>query len=241
MSVTDLTEEMLLDSPTDETEGTLMYVNARGPEKPLNQKVIELSKRIQELGRTHDGNVSSAAVDTFADLDPHVLIAIGHQKLRAQEGSVYVGHRRDQERKTPAASNDASQSGAFSAWVDGLACIVSVSEPFQSTGGLFGKKSVTTTRIMDRDVTALLDTGSETSIVPLKIFRKARADGLDLDIHVKRIPGVSAVVRNASGQVMKFLDTIRMPVTWRNRTEDVAFYVGEGLDEIVILGTNALE
>ncbi|WKX87933.1 hypothetical protein Q1695_007944 [Nippostrongylus brasiliensis] len=94
---------------------------------------------------------------------------------------------------------------------------------------------------MDRDVTALLDTGSETSIVPLKIFRKARADGLDLDIYVKRIPGVSAVVRNASGQVMKFLDTIRMPVTWHNRTEDVAFHVGEGLDEIVILGTNALE
>ncbi|VDL84390.1 unnamed protein product [Nippostrongylus brasiliensis] len=55
MSVTDLTEEMLLDSPTDETEGTLMYVNARGPEKPLDQKVRNqnMDAKANFLKKTH--------------------------------------------------------------------------------------------------------------------------------------------------------------------------------------------
>ncbi|WKY12127.1 hypothetical protein Q1695_003589 [Nippostrongylus brasiliensis] len=52
MSVTDLTEEMLLDSPTDETEGTLMDVNARGPEKPLDPKVSSAKKLSRAFGTT---------------------------------------------------------------------------------------------------------------------------------------------------------------------------------------------
>lgn len=94
---------------------------------------------------------------------------------------------------------------------------------------------------MDRQVTALLDTGSETSIAPLGVFRDARADGVDLDAYVRRIPRVKATVRDAPNVVMDFIDTIRMPVTLQGKAGSVAFHVGHGLEEVVILGTNALE
>ncbi|KAL6738323.1 hypothetical protein Aduo_011883 [Ancylostoma duodenale] len=116
-----------------------------------------------------------------------------------------------------------------------------VSGAFQATNGLFGQKSVTDIGIMGKKVQALLDTGSEMSIVPLSVFRTARAEGIDLDDYVERVPKIDAVIRNASGTIMNFADTIRMDVTLRNRTKPVAFHVGEGFGDVVILGTNALE
>ncbi|KAL6738187.1 hypothetical protein Aduo_011760 [Ancylostoma duodenale] len=116
-----------------------------------------------------------------------------------------------------------------------------VSGAFQATNGLFGQKSVTDIGIMGKKVQALLDTGSEMSIVPLSVFRTARAKGIDLDEYVERVPKIDAVIRNASGTIMNFADTIRMDVTRRNRTKPVAFHIGKGFGDVVILGTNALE
>ncbi|VDP53924.1 unnamed protein product [Heligmosomoides polygyrus] len=109
-----------------------------------------------------------------------------------------------------------------------------------SKGALFGEKSVYPVKMMGLDLTALLDTGSEASIVPLGVFKRAREKKVDVDAHVKRIPGVNAIVRNASGEVMKFVDTIRMDVTLDGETRSVGFHVGDGLDNLVLLGTNAL-
>ncbi|KAL6733081.1 hypothetical protein ANCDUO_00879 [Ancylostoma duodenale] len=86
-------------------------------------------------------------------------------------------------------------------------------------------------------VEALLDTGSETSIIPLALFKFARESKVDLDKYVKRIPTVDAVIRNASGDQMKFVDTIRMEVRLNGKQDLVAFHVGRGLDRLVILGT----
>ncbi|VDP56931.1 unnamed protein product [Heligmosomoides polygyrus] len=96
-------------------------------------------------------------------------------------------------------------------------------------------------RIMEMDIHALLDTGSETSIVPLEIFRRARERGVDIDHFVERIPGIDVVVRNASGQPMKFVDTIRMNVTLQNTCKPVCLHVSDDLQDMLILGTNALE
>ncbi|EYC35032.1 hypothetical protein Y032_1180g3735 [Ancylostoma ceylanicum] len=141
----------------------------------------------------------------------------------------------------PNISNDVRQGGSFSAWVDSLACSISVSEAFKETNGLFGQKSITDVQMMDKEVKALLDTGSEMSIIPLSVFQRARSEGINLDNYVERVPRVDAVIRNASGEVMNFADTVRMDVTMQGKTRPIAFHVGGGFGEVVILGTNALE
>ncbi|EPB69138.1 zinc knuckle [Ancylostoma ceylanicum] len=130
--------------------------------------------------------------------------------------------------------------GSFSAMLDRLLCTTTKTAP-ERHSYLFGSKTITPIILMGLEVTALLDTGSETSIVPLSVFRTARNMRIDIDSHVKRIPQEDAVIRNASGQRMSFVDTIQMDVTLYGETKSVAFHVGEGLDDIVILGTNALE
>ncbi|RCN37073.1 reverse transcriptase [Ancylostoma caninum] len=106
---------------------------------------------------------------------------------------------------------------------------------------LFGCRSVAQVDIMGMQVEALLDTGSETSIIPIALFKAARDCNVDIDAFVERIPGIEAVIRNASGQRMQFLDTIRMEVGLDGARRWIAFHVGDGLDKLVILGTNALE
>ncbi|VDO25136.1 unnamed protein product, partial [Heligmosomoides polygyrus] len=111
----------------------------------------------------------------------------------------------------------------------------------KGTEGLFGPRSEATVTMMSKEVTALLDTGSETSIIPITLFRKVRQQGVDLDEYVETIPMAKAVVRNASGAAMNFLGAVRMHVTLNNETRPVSFYIGKGMGEVVILGTNALE
>ncbi|VDO93526.1 unnamed protein product [Heligmosomoides polygyrus] len=110
----------------------------------------------------------------------------------------------------------------------------------RSKGGVFGEKSAYPVKMMGLDLTALLDTGSEASIVPLGVFKRAREKKVDVDAHVKRIPGMNAIVRNASGDIMKFVDTIRVEVTLDGETRSVGFHVGDGLENLVLSGTNAL-
>ncbi|VDO85491.1 unnamed protein product [Heligmosomoides polygyrus] len=46
------------------------------------------------------------------------------------------------------------------------------SEELEKTKGLFGLKSMTSIRMIEVEVKALLDTGSEMSIIPVKVFKK---------------------------------------------------------------------
>ncbi|KHJ87603.1 zinc knuckle [Oesophagostomum dentatum] len=103
--------------------------------------------------------------------------------------------------------------------------------------GLFGNKSIIPVEIMGLEWSALLDAGSETSMVSLTVFQIARSRNVDTDAFVERIPQEEAVVRNASGVIMKSVDTAEMEVTIEEVKKKVAFHVGKGL---VILGTNAL-
>ncbi|VDP34620.1 unnamed protein product [Heligmosomoides polygyrus] len=89
------------------------------------------------------------------------------------------------------------------------------SEELEKTKGLFGPKSMTSIRMIEMEVKASLDTGSEMSIIPVKVLQKARREGIDLDIHVTKILRIDTVVRNASGEIMTFLDTVCVPVTMR--------------------------
>ncbi|EYC37539.1 hypothetical protein Y032_0781g2301 [Ancylostoma ceylanicum] len=138
-------------------------------------------------------------------------------------------------------AKESQEIGSFSALLDKLLCTTSRCAEFVQSEGLFGEKSVVPVKMMGIELVALLDTGSETSIIPLNVFHIALEKKVDVDRYVKRIPRVEAIVRNASGERMSFVDTIKMEVTMKGETKPIAFHVGEGLDDIVILGTNALE
>ncbi|KAK6034985.1 hypothetical protein COOONC_27512 [Cooperia oncophora] len=90
------------------------------------------------------------------------------------------------------------------------------------------------------NATALLDTGSQTTIIPVKLLKRAVDSSVDLDEYIERIPGPKVTVRDASGNVMKFLDTVRVAVTLGEQLEFISAYVGKGPDEVIILrGTTA--
>ncbi|KAL6733071.1 hypothetical protein Aduo_003757 [Ancylostoma duodenale] len=100
--------------------------------------------------------------------------------------------------------------GSFSAILDKFLCTASKTATAEQTRGLFGKKAVVPITVMGMELAALSDTGSETSMIPLSVFRRAREKKVDIDKYVKRIPRVEAIVRNASGERMSFTDTISM-------------------------------
>ncbi|RCN37072.1 zinc knuckle [Ancylostoma caninum] len=148
-----------------------------------------------------------------------------------------------QEQRGTAASgkNQENQKGSFSALLDRFLCSSTIAEMDDHAKELFGHKLVVNVEMMNMQVGALLDTGSETSIIPIALFKVARDGNIDIDAYVERIPRIEAVVRNASGQRMQYLDTIRMEVGLDGARRRIAFQVGDGLDRLVILGTNALE
>ncbi|VDP09785.1 unnamed protein product [Heligmosomoides polygyrus] len=108
-------------------------------------------------------------------------------------------------------------------------------------GKLFGEKAIEKINIFGIEAVALLDTGSQTTIIPLLLLKRAIESNVDLDEYVTRLPHPKVKVRDASGNVMEFLDVVRVAITFRDQVEEVSAYVGRGLDEVVILGTNALE
>ncbi|EYC34741.1 hypothetical protein Y032_1514g3907, partial [Ancylostoma ceylanicum] len=94
---------------------------------------------------------------------------------------------------------------------------------------------------MGLTATALLDTGSETSIIPAQFLKKAAAKGVNLDAYVERIEPPPVNIRDASGNTMELFDTIRVAITVDDKLEFIPFFVAKGLDDVIVLGTNALE
>ncbi|VDO05613.1 unnamed protein product, partial [Haemonchus placei] len=113
--------------------------------------------------------------------------------------------------------------------------------PQPGTSQLFGEKPLVEITICGIKAKALLDTGSQTTIIPVKLLKRAANEGVNLDEYIERLPNPKVAVRDASGNRMKFFDTIRVAITLEHHLEFVPAYVGKGFDEVVILGTNALE
>ncbi|EYC35264.1 hypothetical protein Y032_1093g3593 [Ancylostoma ceylanicum] len=109
-------------------------------------------------------------------------------------------------------AKESQEIGSFSALLDKLLCTTSRCAEFVQSEGLFGEKSVVPVKMMGIELVALLDTGSETSIIPLNVFHIALEKKVDVDRYVKR---VEAIVHNASGERMSFVDTIKMEVTMK--------------------------
>ncbi|VDO96987.1 unnamed protein product [Heligmosomoides polygyrus] len=91
--------------------------------------------------------------------------------------------------------------------------------------------------------TALLDTGSQVSIIPLQMFVAAQQNEYDLDADVEEIElDRSKRVYDASGNAMSFKAAVRlwMQVS-KGLKQRIGLFVMAGGDDMLVLGTNVLE
>ncbi|VDP00598.1 unnamed protein product [Heligmosomoides polygyrus] len=103
----------------------------------------------------------------------------------------------------------------------GGACRPVEAEEVSKSSPLFGKRLTTTVVIFGREWTALLDTGSEISILPGQVLRQARTDGVDIDRDVVEHPlDTSKRVCDASGPVMSFVAVVEASVHEKGRIKE---------------------
>ncbi|KAK6061359.1 hypothetical protein COOONC_00975 [Cooperia oncophora] len=138
------------------------------------------------------------------------------------------------QNKTPTPTEQTRKpSESFASRLKG-GCALQIREPTRS-------QLTISVKVFGMSAEALVDTGPQATIFPLMLPKKAIDAGMNLDDYVERIPSPKVKVKDASGNCMKFLDTIRVSVILNGQEESIPVYVGKGFDEVVILGTNALE
>ncbi|EYC08031.1 hypothetical protein Y032_0068g259 [Ancylostoma ceylanicum] len=107
---------------------------------------------------------------------------------------------------------------------------------------LVGRQTVTNVRLLGLTRKALLDTGSQISIIPLGMFQASLATGFNLDTDVEEISiNHRNPVYDASGNKMSFKGAVRLTLQLENGVKRrIALFVMAGGDGMVVLGTNAL-
>ncbi|VDL70575.1 unnamed protein product [Nippostrongylus brasiliensis] len=107
---------------------------------------------------------------------------------------------------------------------------------------LVGAQSTAQVQLLGMTRTALLDTGSQVSIIPLQVFVAARESGFDLDSDVEEIEvDESKRVYDASGNPMAFKGAVKLTLQASNGLKRrIGFFVRPGDDAMIVLGTNAL-
>nr|CDJ97121.1 uncharacterized protein LOC101159255 [Haemonchus contortus] len=103
----------------------------------------------------------------------------------------------------------------------------------------FGKKSVTSVTIFGNAWSALLDTGSEISILPQKVLQRIEEEGHRL----QECPmDLRKRILDASGNRMKFLKVVEVPLKEGTGTEIILqMHVSVQKGHMLVLGTNALQ
>ncbi|KAK6028431.1 zinc knuckle, partial [Ostertagia ostertagi] len=146
-----------------------------------------------------------------------------------------------EQKKSYSSSEEAKKAaGAYASVVDKWICTTETKTDID-INEYFGKRSVATITIFGMKTDALLDTGSQSTIIPVKLLKKAIESGINLDVYVERLPFLEVKMKDASGNQMTFLDLIRVSITLNGMEESIPAYVGRTMDDTVILGTNALE
>ncbi|RCN25915.1 zinc knuckle, partial [Ancylostoma caninum] len=112
-----------------------------------------------------------------------------------------------------------------------------------ATCPLFGDKMVTEVEVLGIKVSALLDTGSEISIISGNVLLRAQRNGCDIDTLVREHEiDRSKRVYDASGVVMEFITIIEASIKDRRGRSQITIpmYVSNTNDKMIILGSNAL-
>ncbi|VDP60641.1 unnamed protein product [Heligmosomoides polygyrus] len=165
------------------------------------------------------------------DIPDDVLLAYAKRRLEAKEPKrMPAGHRNQEQKK----------GASFTTIVETLSCAAGEVKDMERSK-FFGKRLTENIRLVSVCATALLDTGSEVTIIPLKFFKMALDQGIDLDGYVERVDSPEARIRDASGNVMDLVDSICVEIELKGVQKRIACYVGRGLDDLIILDTNALE
>ncbi|KAK6017922.1 zinc knuckle, partial [Ostertagia ostertagi] len=108
--------------------------------------------------------------------------------------------------------------------------------------GLVGERTTATVKLLGLTRAALLDTGSQISIIPLEMLRAGQASGFNLDEDVEQFPLENqAPILDASGNKMQFEGAVRLTLELEEgEKRRVALFVKAGGDDTLVLGTNAL-
>ncbi|VDL73850.1 unnamed protein product, partial [Nippostrongylus brasiliensis] len=108
---------------------------------------------------------------------------------------------------------------------------------------LVGERTVRNVHLLGLTRKALLDTGSQISILPRQVIRAAELAGVVLDTDVETVPitGEHAVY-DASGHRMKFGGAVRLAIQIEDGPKHrIPLFIMDGDDEMIVLGTNALK
>ncbi|KAK6041588.1 zinc knuckle [Cooperia oncophora] len=119
---------------------------------------------------------------------------------------------------------------------------IAVKDENWSKSTLIGDRVVASLTLLDRTSSALIDTGSMISIIPVDVLAKAQQDGYDVDaLEVIEECRLSPVF-DASDNRMRFLGAVIIEAELQggNRCK-VAFHITKRKEAEIILGTNALE
>ncbi|EYC41411.1 hypothetical protein Y032_0569g65 [Ancylostoma ceylanicum] len=105
---------------------------------------------------------------------------------------------------------------------------------------LIGHKVSAWTNLLGSRTSAILDTGSMISIIPVGILAQAKRKGFDVDSLKVIDDEEMEFVYDASGNRMDFLGAVKIPVALEGgKSSVVAFHIVDRRDEVV-LGTNSL-
>ncbi|XGW23594.1 hypothetical protein V3C99_005654, partial [Haemonchus contortus] len=129
---------------------------------------------------------------------------------------------------------------SFSATLKGWSC--SASTPGTKVCSLIGPKHMVKLQCLGLELPAMIDTGSQLTIMPLSFLLKAKKAGADVDTLCKEVKSRDMEVFDASGNLMSFLGCMETELKLLGGgTSLVQMHVKRLKDEVLLLGTNALE
>ncbi|KAK6050111.1 zinc knuckle, partial [Cooperia oncophora] len=131
------------------------------------------------------------------------------------------------------------QAVSFSATLDTWCC-----KTIQSKAGKcveVGSKYMVTLTCLGSKESGLIDSGSQITIIPLEILKRARDRGQDMDRLCTQVPLPDVNAYDASGNRMDFLGCVQLNLGLEGRGEHpVRAYVKKLNDNVILLGTNVL-
>ncbi|XGW13214.1 hypothetical protein V3C99_013667, partial [Haemonchus contortus] len=230
-----LNEEELLRTPVEDEE------MLDGNIEQLRQEVEGLGQRKANSLMEQDSGNEAAQGKGLQDLDaiaPAVLRDYAERRIRAMSrNATIIGHR-EQWR-------DSNRVQLFQSFLRKNALTIFETLPREVREGTYDEVIEAMKARMRIDgnsqrVKALADLRL-LAMRPVRLLKKAIDRKVDLDEYIERIPGPNTKVRDASGNIMEFFDTIRIAIRLEDQVEVVSAFVGRSPDEVVILGTNALD
>lgn len=141
-------------------------------------------------------------------------------------------------------ASDKAKNGvlSLSARIKPTRCAMTMTENRSTKEQAVGPKTVGEVLVFGRKWTALLDTGSEISIMPVNVLQRALDDGYDID-HLERPLDHSQKVYDAPGNRMQFIAAVEVPVVESGNKDgkvNAFMYVAQNAADTIILGTNVL-